>query len=83
LPARTSVVAAANPVGGHYDLSKTVAENLKMSAPMLSRFDLVFVLRDRADAERDHVLSEHIMDLHSANDAPADGNSKHKNERLV
>ena len=39
-----------------------------MSAPMLSRFDLVFVLRDSADAERDHVLSEHIMDLHSNND---------------
>lgn len=29
LPCKTTVLAAANPVGGHYDKSKTVAENLK------------------------------------------------------
>lgn len=49
LPARTSIIAAANPVGGHYDRSKTVFENIKLSAPLLSRFDLVFLLLDRAD----------------------------------
>ena len=38
LPARTSVLAAANPVNGHYDKSKTVSENLKMSPAMLSRW---------------------------------------------
>ena len=41
LPARTSVLAAANPVGGHYNKAKTVSENLRMSGAILSRFDLV------------------------------------------
>ena len=44
LSARCSMVAAANPVGGHYDKAKTVCENIKMSAALLSRFDLTFIL---------------------------------------
>ncbi len=40
LPARTSILAAANPIGGHYNRAKTVSENLKMSSALLSRFDL-------------------------------------------
>ncbi|KAK7901803.1 hypothetical protein WMY93_018572 [Mugilogobius chulae] len=40
LPARTSVVAAANPIGGHYNRGKTVSENLKMGSALLSRFDV-------------------------------------------
>ena len=65
LPARTSVIAAANPVNGHFDKSKTVAENLRMGAAILSRFDLVFILLDRPDEEMDKILSEHVMSLHS------------------
>ena len=41
LPARTGVLAAANPVGGHYNKAKTVSENLKINPALLSRFDLV------------------------------------------
>lgn len=40
-------------------------ENLKLNPAMLSRFDLVFLLLDRPDAERDQRLTEHIMALHS------------------
>lgn len=40
LPARTCVLAAANPVEGHYNRARTVAENLKMSPAMLSRWAL-------------------------------------------
>ena len=65
LPARTTVIAAANPAGGRYNRGKTVQENLKISAPMLSRFDLVFVLMDKPDMEMDQKLSEHVMSLHS------------------
>lgn len=61
LPARTSIIAAANPHHGHYNKAKTVAQNLKMSAPILSRFDLVFVLLDKADIDHDDLISEHIM----------------------
>ncbi|XP_075087040.1 putative DNA helicase MCM8 isoform X2 [Nicotiana tabacum] len=65
LPARTSVLAAANPVGGHYNRAKTVNENLKMSGALLSRFDLVFILLDKPDEVLDKRLSEHIMSLHA------------------
>jgi DNA helicase MCM8 len=65
LSARSSVIAAANPIGGHYDRSKTVAENLKMGSALLSRFDLIFILLDRPDEDRDHLLSEHVLALHS------------------
>ncbi|KAI9916146.1 hypothetical protein PsorP6_016956 [Peronosclerospora sorghi] len=64
LNARTSVIAAANPSGGHYDRSRSVGENLKMKAALLSRFDLVFILLDRPDEERDRLLSEHVMNSH-------------------
>ncbi|KAL6620376.1 hypothetical protein ACP70R_035515 [Stipagrostis hirtigluma subsp. patula] len=65
LSARTSVLAAANPVGGHYDRAKTVNENLKMSAALLTRFDLVFILLDKPDEFLDKRLSDHIIALHS------------------
>ncbi|CAN1805557.1 Probable DNA helicase MCM8 [Linum perenne] len=63
LSARTSVLAAANPVGGHYNRAKTVNENLKMSAALLSRFDLVFILLDKHDEVLDKRLSDHIISL--------------------
>jgi len=47
LPARISILAAANPIGGQYDKSKTVNENLHISQPILSRFDLIFLLLDK------------------------------------
>ncbi|KAJ1263271.1 hypothetical protein BS78_09G170800 [Paspalum vaginatum] len=65
LSARTSVLAAANPVGGHYDRAKTVNENLKMSAALLSRFDLVFILLDKPDELLDKRVSDHIIALHT------------------
>lgn len=63
LSARTTVIAAANPVGGHYDRSRTVCENLKIALPLLSRFDLVFILMDKADEARDRFISEHVMQM--------------------
>ena len=49
LQARTAILAAANPAGGSYDRARTVAENVRLSAPLLSRFDLVFLLVDDPD----------------------------------
>ncbi|KAM5246058.1 DNA helicase MCM8 isoform 4-T4 [Ctenodactylus gundi] len=63
LPARTAIVAAANPVGGHYNKAKTVSENLKMGSALLSRFDLVFILLDTPNEQHDHLLSEHVIAL--------------------
>ncbi|XP_059621316.1 DNA helicase MCM8 [Phlebotomus argentipes] len=47
LPARTTILAAGNPISGHYDHSKTVSENLKLHPAVLSRFDIVFILMDQ------------------------------------
>jgi DNA replicative helicase MCM subunit Mcm2 (Cdc46/Mcm family) len=66
LSARTSIIAAANPVGGHYDHAKTVCENIKMSPALLSRFDLTFVLLDDPNERRDKELSEHVIGIHTA-----------------
>lgn len=65
LPARTSILAVANPSGGHYDKSKTVSENLKLNPALLSRFDLVFILLDKADARLDDLLTAHVQALHN------------------
>lgn len=65
LPARTSILAAANPAGGHYNKAKTVSENLRLGAALLSRFDLVFILLDKPDEHLDGLLSEHVLALHA------------------
>jgi DNA helicase MCM8 len=65
LPARTAVIAAANPIGGRYNRGKSLQENLKLSPAMLSRFDLTFVLLDRPDEALDQALSEHVLAMHS------------------
>ncbi|XP_023237196.1 DNA helicase MCM8-like isoform X2 [Centruroides sculpturatus] len=65
LPARTSILAAANPVGGHYNKAKTVSENIRLGSALLSRFDLVFILLDKPNEELDDKLSKHVIALHS------------------
>lgn len=64
LPARASVLAAANPAGSQFDRSKDVAENLRMSPAMLARFDLVFLLMDKPDKSWDQHFSEHVLAAH-------------------
>ncbi|XP_010209929.1 PREDICTED: DNA helicase MCM8 [Tinamus guttatus] len=73
LPARTSIIAAANPVGGHYNKAKTVSENLKMGSALLSRFDLVFILLDTPNEDHDHLLSEHVMAMRAGKPAACSG----------
>lgn len=65
LPCRSTIVAAANPVGGHYDLNKSVLDNLKMSQAMLSRFDLIFLLLDTPNEITDKKLTAHVLNIHS------------------
>ncbi|XP_015587959.1 DNA helicase MCM8 isoform X1 [Cephus cinctus] len=79
LPARTSILAAANPIGGRYDRSKTVIQNLNMSEPLLSRFDLVFILLDRPNQVLDKFLCEHVMSLHAGLRANRNQNNSFRN----
>jgi DNA replication licensing factor MCM6 len=49
LNARTSILAAANPIGGRYDRSKSLKQNINLSAPIMSRFDLFFIMVDECN----------------------------------
>jgi DNA helicase MCM8 len=73
LSARCSIIAAANPVGGQYQRGKTVSENLKMSGALFSRFDLVFIMLDRADDEHDARVSHQIVRMHAQQKGGAGG----------
>ncbi len=64
LNCRTSVLAAANPHLGRYNINKTVAENIRLPPSILSRFDLIFIVRDQPDTSKDDALAEFILDLH-------------------
>ncbi|HDN17989.1 MAG TPA: minichromosome maintenance protein MCM [Candidatus Bathyarchaeota archaeon] len=64
LNARTAILAAANPSGGRYDDTREFSENIDLSPTILSRFDAIFLLRDKPDPERDSQLAQHILDYH-------------------
>ena len=68
LNARTSILAAANPIGGRYDRRKTLRQNIAMTAPIMSRFDLFFVILDECNESADFNLSRHILNLHRHRD---------------
>lgn len=68
LNARTSILAAANPVGGRYNRKTTLRANINMSAPIMSRFDLFFVILDECNENVDHHLAEHIVNIHRLRD---------------
>ncbi|CAH0552587.1 unnamed protein product [Brassicogethes aeneus] len=64
LQARCSVIAAANPIGGRYDASMTFAENVNLSDPILSRFDILCVVRDEIDPIQDQHLARFVVGSH-------------------
>ncbi|KAF2589444.1 hypothetical protein F2Q70_00038420 [Brassica cretica] len=64
LQARCSVIAAANPVGGRYDSSKSFAQNVELTDPILSRFDILCVVKDVVDPVTDEMLAEFVVNSH-------------------
>ena len=68
LNARTSILAAANPVGGRYNRKTTLRANINMSAPIMSRFDLFFVVLDECNENIDEHLARHIVGIHQLKD---------------
>ncbi|WP_305556781.1 minichromosome maintenance protein MCM [Methanobrevibacter sp. V74] len=67
LNSRCSVLAAANPKFGRFDRYKVLAEQIDLPAPIISRFDLIFVIEDKPSREGDSKLAEHILKIHKEN----------------
>jgi replicative DNA helicase Mcm len=61
LRAQTTILAAANPKYGRFDPYLPIAEQIDMPPTLISRFDLIFVIRDLPNKDRDEKLAEHIL----------------------
>ncbi|KAL3312325.1 MCM DNA helicase complex subunit mcm6 [Cichlidogyrus casuarinus] len=72
LNARTSILAAANPIGGRYDRARSLRQNISMTAPVMSRFDLFFILVDECNDIVDYAVARSIVDLHMGSAQTAD-----------
>ncbi|KAG0142065.1 hypothetical protein CROQUDRAFT_725310 [Cronartium quercuum f. sp. fusiforme G11] len=68
LNARTSILAAANPVGGRYNKKMSLRANVAMSGPIMSRFDLFFVVLDECNEDVDFAIASHIVNVHRYQD---------------
>ncbi|QLG62809.1 minichromosome maintenance protein MCM [Halorarum salinum] len=66
LNTRTAVIAAGNPEHGRFNEYQPVQEQFDLGSTLLSRFDLIYVLKDKPEEERDSTLSGHILDSRDA-----------------
>ncbi|KAF4623441.1 hypothetical protein D9613_001673 [Agrocybe pediades] len=64
LNSRTSVLAAANPVFGRYDEGRSPGENIDFQTTILSRFDMIFIVKDEHNEARDKMIAKHVMNIH-------------------
>lgn len=64
LNARAAVLAAANPLYGRYNRKKSLSENVNLPNSLLSRFDLMFLILDVADVDKDMALARHVTFVH-------------------
>ncbi|QPG73425.1 MCM DNA helicase complex subunit [Brettanomyces nanus] len=64
LQARCSIIAAANPIGGRYNSTLDLQRNVNLTEPILSRFDIVCVVRDLVNPEADERLASFVIDSH-------------------
>ncbi|VVC04353.1 Minichromosome maintenance protein MCM [Candidatus Burarchaeum australiense] len=64
MKAKTAILAAANPEFGRFDQSKSVADQFKIIPTLISRFDLIFPIKDVLDPSQDKKLAEFVLDSH-------------------
>jgi len=68
LNARASILAAANPQFGRYDRTKSLRFNVNISAPIMSRFDIFFLMFDDKNDDEDYHIAQHIVNMHRLQD---------------
>jgi len=66
LPAKTSLLAAGNPLDGHFDPTKEFASQVDLQSPLLSRFDLIFTMRERVQEDKVNDVADHMVDTRQA-----------------
>ncbi len=64
LKCETSVLGAANPKFGRFDPFGDIAKQINFPPALMSRFDLIFILRDIPDEKKDDLIAEHILSSH-------------------
>lgn len=79
LNARTSILASANPKESRYNPQMSVVENIQLPPTLLSRFDLIYLVLDKADKERDTKLAKHIVSLYFSDENRKDMNGYSNN----
>jgi DNA replication licensing factor MCM4 len=70
LNARTSILAAANPIQSKFNPDWPIAKNIDLPPTLISRFDLLYLVLDRVDESLDRKLAQHLVGLY-LEDAPA------------
>ena len=68
LEAKTSILAAANPKYGKYDSTMSLIDNIDIPVPLVSRFDLIWLIRDKVDSFEDSKKAQHILDTFTGDD---------------
>ena len=76
LPTRTSILAAANPKYGVYDSTITLRDNIDIPAPLLSRFDLIWLIKDKVQVTEDMLKANHILESFTSDKEDVYFNSK-------
>lgn len=68
LPAKASILAAANPKYGKYDIESSLIDNINIPVPLVSRFDLIWLIRDIVNVDEDSRKAQHVLDTFTGND---------------
>lgn len=68
LNARASILAAANPIYGRYDRQQSLRFNVNISPPIMSRFDIFFLIFDEKNEDKDLAIANHIVQMHRLQD---------------
>ncbi|KAK9865705.1 hypothetical protein WJX84_000936, partial [Apatococcus fuscideae] len=84
LKSRTSVLAAANPPSGRYDDLKSAQENIDLQTTLLSRFDLIFIVKDERNPDKDMMIARHVLATHgnAGREQQADEKAKQEEREL-